>query len=251
MNVLIIAATEFEIAPLLAHFDHFTNNDGGDLMIGGNSFEAYITGVGSPATTYGLTKWLNSPDYTRLFDAGDTSIITTWNSETRHKYDLIIQAGVAGAYGRDLELGEVVFVTEDQFGDVGAEDHERYLDIFEMGLIDGNQFPYSALKLINPLNPAHEKIQLPRVSGLTVNTVSGNERTIQLRKEKYGCQIESMEGAAFHYVCLQEHVAFAQVRAISNYVIPRDKSQWKMKEAIINLNNWLMDFVKVISVPHL
>jgi hypothetical protein len=42
-------------------------------------------------------------------------------------------------------------------------------------------------------------------------------------------------------------VPFAQVRAISNYVIPRDKSQWQMKDAIINLNKWLVGFVEKIA----
>ena len=53
-----------------------------------------------------------------------------------------------------------------------------------------------------------------------------------------------MEGAAFHYVCLKEHVPFAQVRAISNFVTPRDKSQWQMKKAITNLNKWLIKFIE-------
>jgi futalosine hydrolase len=80
-----------------------------------------------------------------------------------------------------------------------------------------------------------------------VNTVSGSEPTIKLRSEKYNATVESMEGAAFHYVCLQEGVAFAQVRAISNYVMPRDKSQWQMKDAIFNLNNWLISFITEVE----
>ena len=49
-----------------------------------------------------------------------------------------------------------------------------------------------------------------------------------------------MEGAALHYVCLQEKVPFIQLRAISNYVGERDKSKWKMQEAITNLHNELL-----------
>ncbi len=213
MQLLIVSATEAEIGKFLIW------NESQNLKC-----DILITGVGMTATSYMLGRHLQN-----------------------RKYDLIIQAGVGGSYGTDIELGEVVFVTSDQFGDVGAEDHERYLDIFEMGLLSENQFPYSAKRLNNPLNPDRYKIALPQASGLTVNTVSGNERTIQLRKEKYGCQVESMEGAAFHYVCLQEKVVFSQVRAISNYVTPRDKGQWKMKEAIANLNQWLIDFVE--SLP--
>ena len=210
MNVLIVAATEFEIGPWLNwNKSHIPRAD------------SLVTGVGMTATAFTLTKYLQN-----------------W------KYDLIIQAGVGGSYTEDLGLGDVVFVRSDQFGDAGAEDHDKYLDLYEMGLLSENQFPFSAKKLINPLEVVSNQIVLPQVSGLTVNTVSGSERTIKLRKEKYGCQVESMEGAAFHYVCLQEKVAFAQIRAISNYVTPRDKSRWKMKDAIVNLNEWLINFIE-------
>ena len=214
MNVLIVAATAGEIAP-------FTEYLQTAFLPAGVSGVILITGVGMLNTTYELTKHLQS-----------------------NYYDLVLQAGVAGSYRTDIALGDVVFVTSDQYGDLGAEDHDKYLDIFEMGFIEKNTTPYISGKLITPLQTPHEKISLKHVSGLTVNTVSGNERTIKLRQEKYNSHVESMEGVALHYVCLKEHVPFAQVRAISNYVIPRDKSQWKMKEAVINLNNWLIDFIK-------
>ena len=211
MKLLIIAATEAEIGPFQSHIQGSATS--------GLTVNILITGVGMLATAYSLTKHLQA-----------------------NTYDLIIQAGVGGSFDRDIALGDLVFVTCDQYGDLGAEDHDNYLDIFDMGLIDKNTHPHTGGLLLTPLLPIHDKIALPQVNGLTVNTVSGSERTISMRSERYGCSVESMEGAAFHYVCLQEGVPFAQVRAISNYVTPRDKSQWKMKDAIINLNNWLIDF---------
>ena len=217
MNVLIVAATEGEIAPLTEYFQHSSLPNG---VSGG----IVITGVGMSNTTYELTKHL----------------------QTNH-YDFVLQVGVAGSYVKTLALGQVVFITSEQYGDLGAEDHAMYLDIFEMGLQDKNTPPYINGKLLTPLLGVHSKITLPKVSGLTINTVSGSERTIHTRYDKYHCDVESMEGAALHYVCLREHVPFAQVRAISNYVIPRDKSQWQMKDAIINLNKWLIDFIAKLS----
>ncbi len=214
MNILIVSATEAEIAPLTAFLQ-------GALVPGNLSGSILITGVGMLNTAYELTKHLA---------AG--------------KYDLVLQAGVGGSYVRSIALGDVVFITSDQYGDIGAEDHDNYLDVFEMGLMNPATPPYVVGKLLTPLLPIHNKIKLPQVSGLTINTVSGSERTIKQRMDKYHCDVESMEGAAMHYVCLKEHVPFAQVRAISNYVTPRDRSQWKMKEAITNLNKWLIDFIE-------
>ena len=215
MNLLIVAATEMEIGPLVAHLREVHPSSTAKVL---------ITGVGSIATAYALTRHLSN-----------------------NRYDLVLQAGVGGSFDGSIELGDLVFVVSDQYGDLGAEDHEQYLDIFEMGLIAPDAPPHKGNKLHTPLLPVHELITLPRVSGITVNTVSGSEPTIKLRSEKFHSTVESMEGAAFHYVCLQEGVAFAQVRAISNYVTPRDKSMWQMKEAIYNLNNWLIGFIKEVE----
>ena len=56
-----------------------------------------------------------------------------------------------------------------------------------------------------------------------------------------------MEGAAFHYVCLQQKIKFLQLRSISNRVGERDKTKWAMKEAIANLNIELKKLVKNIT----
>jgi futalosine hydrolase len=213
MNVLIVSATEAEIAPFTEYMQHANLREG---IAGGILY----TGVGMTNTAYELTKYLQ-----------------------QGRYDLVLQVGVAGSYRKDIAPGSMVFVTSDQYGDLGAEDHDEYIDIFEMGLIDKDTRPYVIGKLYTPLMPIHNRITLKQVSGLTVNTVSGSECTIKMRNDKYHCDIETMEGVALHYVCLKEKVSFAQVRAISNYVTPRNRSEWKMKEAIINLNEWLIAFI--------
>jgi len=55
-----------------------------------------------------------------------------------------------------------------------------------------------------------------------------------------------MEGAAFHYVCLQQHIPFIQIRSISNIVGVRDKNKWKMKEAIESLNKKLIETIELL-----
>jgi futalosine hydrolase len=63
-------------------------------------------------------------------------------------------------------------------------------------------------------------------------------------REKFLPDIESMEGAAFHYVCLQQKNNFLQLRSISNRVGERDKSKWKLKESIENLNKELLKIIE-------
>lgn len=208
MKLLVVAATEAEIGIFSSRMPHIAT---------------LVTGVGMVATTYALMKRL----------AG-------------HQYDLVLQAGVGGSFDRTVPLGSLVHVVSDRFGDLGAEDHDSYIDIFGLGLLGSNDAPYTNGMLANPLSGAHRHITLPQVSGITVNSVTGSTATVAIRQQ-YGCTTESMEGAALHFVCLNEEVTFAQVRAISNYVEPRDKSKWQMKDAIINLNDWLISFATTVN----
>lgn len=207
MNLLIVAATELEIAPFL------TTPYQADIL---------ITGVGIAATVFHLTK----------------KLITK-------KYDLVIQAGIAGTFNNELSLSDVVMVKKDIFGDIGIEEKGKFCSLFETGFIDKNDFPYTNGWVLND-NALLEKIDLPVVNAITINKVSDNILQNKMASEKYSADIESMEGAAFHYVCLQEKIAFLQLRSISNHVGERDKSSWQLKSAIINLNNELIKITEKI-----
>ena len=114
-----------------------------------------------------------------------------------------------------------------------------------MQLMNANEFPFSNSMLKNEY-VTHLNTSLKKVSGLTVNLSSGNASTIQLRKEKYNADIETMEGAALHYVCLQKEIPFIQFRAISNLVEPRNKDNWKMKEAVESYTEAITAFIHQI-----
>lgn len=223
MNLLLAAATEMEIGMLKEHlrtgWQAVTDRS---FSKNGVTITLCITSVGMPATVYTFTKAIGT-----------------------QKFDLALQIGVGGSFDHNIALGETVIVISELFGDLGAEDHYNYLDIFELGLSNPNTFPFENGRLHNPL--ANKITGLRPVTGLTINTVSGNAFTIERRLKRYDAQVESMEGAAFHYVCLQERLPFLQVRAISNYVEPRDKSKWKMKEAIQGLNTWAINFIETLE----
>jgi len=76
-----------------------------------------------------------------------------------------------------------------------------------------------------------------------VNQISTQPTRIEQLKKKYGAVVESMEGAALHFICREANIPFIQIRAISNYVGERNKAHWKMKEAIEALNEVLVKYV--------
>ncbi len=161
------------------------------------------------------------------------------------KPDLIIQCGLAGTYHEYINIGETVIVENEILGDTGAQDHHKQLDLFELQLMNVDEFPFKNRGLKNDY-VTYLKTAFKKVTGLTVNLSSGNESTIQLRKSTYNADIETMEGAALHYVCLQKEIPFIQFRGISNLVEPRNKANWKMKEAIESYTNAITAFIHQI-----
>lgn len=222
MNVLLIAATEAEIAPLATLIAHKQEADGMYRFAWG-TLTISITGVGMVATAYALTVQL-----------------------CRKPYDLVIQAGIGGAFNRQLQIGQVVQVATEQWGDMGAQDHDAYIDIFSLGLMDKDKHPFTNGRLVAPETTISKALQLQAAHGITVNTVSGNAQTIARLQAAYSADVESMEGAAMHYVCLMEGVHFVQLRAISNYVEPRDREKWDIPTAISNLNETLLSLLDAV-----
>ena len=148
-------------------------------------------------------------------------------------YDVALNLGVCGSFDRSISPGAVVHVTSDRFAELGAEDGDAFLSIHDLQLVGEDEFPFEGGLLVNSAPPPLAPLEkLRRVTGITVNTVHGNELTIAAVRERYHPDVESMEGAAFMYACLIAGVPFAQVRAVSNVVERRNRTAWKMPQAI-------------------
>ena len=76
---------------------------------------------------------------------------------------------------------------------------------------------------------------IKNVKGITVNTVHGNTDSIDKIIKRLNPEIETMEGAAFFYVCEKENITSLQLRAISNYVEKRNRDAWNIPFALNNL----------------
>lgn len=205
MKVLLVSATEFEIA------SYFKQKDTIDVL---------LTGVGMPIALYHLQKKI-----------------------TENRYNLVIQVGLAGAFTTKFELGETVFVNQDTFGDLGIEEKELFTPIFETDLFNKNEFPFENGWLVNK-NKILQQSTLEVVKAVTINKVTDKSSIKQQLIDSFNPDIETMEGAALHYVCLHQNIPFIQLRAISNYVGERDKTKWKIDLAISNLHNELIKLLK-------
>jgi futalosine hydrolase len=216
MKILLTAATTFEIEPTLQLLEKegFTLNE--------HEIDILITGIGPVPSTYLLTSAIHSK-----------------------KPDLVIQAGIAGSFNtQQLPIGQTVLVKWDAFGDMGMEEKGVFTTVFDAGFAGKNHFPFTDGWLIN-LNPLLNNASLPVVKSVTINKVSDNPVQKKQLEDTFSPLTESMEGAALHYVCLQQHISFLQIRTVSNEVGERDIGDWKMKEAIENLNMELQQLLGI------
>jgi futalosine hydrolase len=214
--MLIVAATAAEIDLLLAAVTQRSSPDGPlrRCSRGGHDVDVLTTGVGMVATA-------------------------AWSSRilALHDYDLALNLGVCGTFDPSIPAGAVVQVISEELPEMGAEADDAFLTLNDLKLLARGDFPFRDGRLMNAAPPTVAALQdLPRVRGITVNTVHGRDSSIAAVRQQCDPQVETMEGAAFMYACLIRGTPFAEIRAVSNVVEKRNRAAWKMAEAIGNLN---------------
>lgn len=213
MQILLCAATEMEIGPTILALSQKE----------GHRVKFLITGVGMVACTYALTK----------------EVLT-------NRPDAILQAGVAGTLLPDQPLASVVAVRSECIGDMGVIEDNAFRSLFDLKLLSRNAAPWQDGRL---MNESHLLTTggLPVVDGVTVNEITTREDRMAYYHNALQVQVESMEGAALHYVALLENIPFLQIRSLSNFIGERNKKQWQLKEAIAKLNHELLHLLTTLN----
>ncbi|MDR0694100.1 MAG: futalosine hydrolase [Prevotellaceae bacterium] len=173
-----------------------------------------VTGIGMVSTAYHTTK---------LLLAGS--------------YDLAINVGIAGSFSGQFPVGSVVCPVKEYFGDSGVQTPAGFSSLFDEQLLHENTFPFVDGALKADIPPAFAGLfkEYPPVTGITLQMASGAQQRIDELQQRFHPGIETMESAAFFYVCLSQKVPFAALRAISNKVEIRNKAAWNIPLALQNL----------------
>lgn len=214
MQILVIAAKEVEIKPTV---EYITTQ----YPMQANWQFAY-TDIGLTAAAFAITRLaLTQPP------------------------DVIIQAGIGGSFEQGYLPGEVVLIDTEQIGDLGVMENTQWKNMFMLSLSNKNQAPYQEGLLPNPYIDYFNFLGIRKVAGVSVNTITTNSAAInRLQQCTPAPVIESMEGAALHFVCRQLQIPFVQLRAVSNQVGERDKSRWHFTQAIQSLNTALIKLIE-------
>lgn len=184
-----------------------------------------VTGVGMLSTCYFLQKEL-----------------------LKHRYDLVLNVGLAGSFKGSVALGTVFKVESDCIAELGAEDDQSFISVFELGLQNGDSFPFLKGRLI-PTPAIKSKVidDLPAATSITVNKVHGNERSISEVTQLFNTDLETMEGAAFFYVCMMEKIPCLQLRAVSNLIERRNRTAWNIPLALSQLEVTLKNLLAELA----
>jgi futalosine hydrolase len=227
MHILLVSATFAELRPTI---DWLAGSEKGPADAKGLyspkdhwQTEHLVTGVGQLQTACGLLKKI----YT-------------------HRPDFIIQAGIAGA-AEEKNIGQVFGIRSEKLADLGVAEKNGFKSVFELNLGDPGQFPFSDGLLKNPYSRLMEWSMLRFLEGITVNEISTSTGRIDFFKQNGSFFVESMEGAALHYVCLMEKIPFLQIRSVSNVLGERDKTRWKIPESLLHLNEALILLIQKLQ----
>ncbi|WP_078428167.1 futalosine hydrolase [Alkalihalobacterium alkalinitrilicum] len=161
---------------------------------------------------------------------------TTARVLATQKYDLIINAGIAGGFVGQAQVGTIVVANEVVVADLGAETLDGFSSIGELGF---GSCRYDVDKdLVSDVVKAFLDAGEPVTTGplITVSTTTGTAQTTQaLEKRVPGVKAEAMEGFGVATAAKQFDIPMLEIRTISNPVGPRDRNSWRIKEALQKL----------------
>lgn len=228
MKILVTAAEEQELRRAERAFDMVKKSKDVKAQV-----EFRLTGIGAVQACHCVTR-----EVVAAAAAGEP-------------YNLVVNLGIAGSY--DLEafpIGSAAVISREHFADLGFGSEDGFSDLFQYGILEKNDFPYTKGALARQLLPyPHIEKVLEKYgagAGATVQCVTGTQARCNEIVAMYNPQIESMEGAGVYYAALMEKVPFFELRTVSNAVGERDTSKWESKAALDTLEECCREIFSVI-----
>jgi futalosine hydrolase len=151
-------------------------------------------------------------------------------------YDWVINAGIAGGFPGKTDIGSLVLSSEIIAADLGAETGEGFcfLDQLDLGT---SRIPADA-EFVCWMEQAlqHKGISVTTGPILTVSTVTGTQETAEeLIRRVPEAAAEGMEGFGVATAARLQGVPVFEMRAVSNFVGPRNRAAWRINEALQTL----------------
>lgn len=148
-------------------------------------------------------------------------------------YDLVVSCGIAGGFVGRAEVESLVVATDIIAADLGVETADGFLPLDELGF--GTTRFDTDTRWVYLLTDCLRDAGLPVTSGsvLTVSTVTGTAEAAEKLLARFpGAAAEAMEGYGVAVAAQMSGISVLEIRAISNVVGPRNREEWRIREAL-------------------
>lgn len=163
-------------------------------------------------------------------------------------WTLVVSAGIAGGYPEAAPVGTLAVGTWSAAADLGVETADGFAAVDELGF--GTSRLQADARLAATLAAALRSAGLTAAAGpiVTAATATGTAATAAERALRVpGVVAEGMEGYGVAVAAHEAGVPFAELRAISNAVGPRDRDAWRIGEALAALGSAFSILKEVVA----
>jgi futalosine hydrolase len=163
-------------------------------------------------------------------------------------YGLVVSAGIGGGFAPSAPVGSLAVASAIVAADLGARTADGFVPVAELGFGTSVHVPPAGLveaaaRALRPLGACAGPV-------LTVSTVTGTaERAAELAERHPGAVAEAMEGFGVAEAAAAAGLPVLEVRAVSNAVGPRDRSAWRIGEALAALTRAFAVLPEVLDGP--
>jgi len=142
-------------------------------------------------------------------------------------YDLVICAGIGGAFAPRARVRDVVVADRIVHADLGAESPSGFVALHELGFGETE----------HELSPELVTVAADRSGAkvgpiLTVSTATGTAGRAALLAARHTAVAEAMEGAGVYAATRPNRVPMLEIRGLSNVVGRRDLATWDIPGAL-------------------
>lgn len=185
----------------------------------------------------------------RLAGVGPASAAaTTATALASADYDLVISAGIGGGFAGQADIGAIVLASEIVAADLGAESPDGFISVDALGFGTSRIAADAALAMrwAETLRAAGKPVAVGPI--VTVCTATGTAASASaLAARVTGAAAEGMEGFGVATAAQLRGVPVLEIRAVSNPVGPRDRSVWRIPEALRSLESAFSTLSEVLS----
>ncbi|MER6912499.1 futalosine hydrolase [Streptomyces sp. NPDC000594] len=205
--------------------------------------EAVAAGLGAPGSVPGLSVRTVAGGVGPAAAAAATTRELVRAAADGAPYRLVVSAGIGGGFAPHAPVGSLVVADAIVAADLGAQTPDGFLTVAELGFGRAVHHPPAALAA-----RAAEATGARCAPVLTVSTVTGSAaRAAELSGRHPRAAAEAMEGFGVAEAAAAEGVPVLEVRAVSNPVGPRDRTAWRIGEALAALRTGFAALAPVLA----